>query len=295
MLRLACGSSAEYTPHVATMVHSVLGHRGELDVEVHYLHGPDLAQRDRRLLADMVRREGGAITLHEIAPQRIAGLPRMRFIPPTMWYRTFLPELLPGVDRVLYLDADTIAMDSLASLWEIELGEHYLAAVTNVFEPWNAGYPAALGLPGPEAYFNSGVLLMNLRLMRDEGSSQALLDYGAAARPDRVAWGDQDALNVVLGHRRLPLAPRWNCMNSVLTFPESEAIFGAEAVAAARRRPGIRHFEGPTVNKPWHFLCDHELRELYVRHRRGTPWPRFRPEGITPRNAVRRLVRAARR
>ena len=63
-------------------------------------------------------------------------------------------------------------------------------------------------------------------------------------------------------------------MNSVLTFPHSAATCSArEAVAQARRHPGIRHFEGPAQNKPWHRACDQQLRELYFSHRRETPWP----------------------
>ena len=61
-----------------------------------------------------------------------------------------------------------------------------------------------------------------------------------------------------------------------------------DAVREARERPGIRHFEGPTVNKPWHYLCDWAMREVYLRHRRETPWPRVRLEGAGPRNRLRR-------
>ena len=66
--------------------------------------------------------------------------------------------------------------------------------------------------------------------------------------------------------------------------------FGAD-LEEARRRPGIRHFEGPGENKPWHYLCRHELRELYLEHRRATPWPEVTLEGATPGNRLRRVAR----
>ena len=108
-LHLACGSSPEYVPHVAAMLHSVAEHRGSLELDAHFVHGPALAAGTRELLAGMVARDGGTLTFHELADERIAGLREMPEIPATMWYRTFLPELLEGIDRVLYLDADTIA------------------------------------------------------------------------------------------------------------------------------------------------------------------------------------------
>jgi lipopolysaccharide biosynthesis glycosyltransferase len=184
-----------------------------------------------------------------------------------MWYRIFLPDLLPHTAKVLYLDADAIVADALEPLWETDLGDRYLAAVTNVFQHNHVQRPAELGLAGPEVYFNSGVLLMNLAQMRADGSSEAMLEY-ARANARQIEWPDQDTLNVVLGSRRVALDPRWNCMNSVFAFRSARKVFGRKAVREARRHPGIRHFEGPgAANKPWieGSLTPH--RELYARHR----------------------------
>lgn len=288
-LHLACGSDAKYVPHVAAMLHSVASHRGQLDLDAHFVHGPTLSMETRRLLAGMVERDGGTLTLHEVADENIAGLPETREIPAAMWYRTFLPRLLADVDRVLYLDADAIAVDALEPLWATDISDDYVAAVTNVWEPWNRAYPVELGLADPTAYFNSGVLLMNLDAMRRDDCSRRILD--CARSRDRMVWPDQDALNVVLGERRVELHPRWNVMNSVMVFPEAIDVFGAEAVEEARQRPGIRHFEGPWANKPWHFECGRPGREDYLLNRAATPWPDVDLEGATVRARLRRFVR----
>jgi lipopolysaccharide biosynthesis glycosyltransferase len=283
MMHLACAAEGAYVPHSAAMLHSVLAHAD--DVQVHYLHGPGFEE------AAKLRELVGDITFHAVADEAVAGFPSQHRFTPAMWYRLFLPELLPDVDRVLYLDADTLALAPLAELWATDLTGHWVAAVTNVFEPWSLERPAQLGLAGPEAYFNSGVLLLNLAEMRRDGRGEALRAL-VRARGDELLWPDQDALNLVLGERRLALHPRWNCMNSVLSFEAAVEVFGAAAVDEARRRPGIRHFEGPDANKPWHLLCEAPGREAYFEHRRATPWPRVRREGVTPLNLLRRAVRA---
>jgi lipopolysaccharide biosynthesis glycosyltransferase len=275
------------------MLHSVVAHAEGLPVHVHYLHGPGYPRRSAEAIERMLDEHGARASFVEIAPERIAGLPVDSLFTGAMWYRVFLPDLLPEVDRVLYLDVDTIAADSLLPLWEMDLSGHYLAAVTNVLMPQHRDRPAALGLTGPEVYFNSGVLLMNLDEMRANGCTVALLEY-ARRMGSSIEWPDQDALNVVLGRQRLPLHPRWNSMNS-LRFPWSTDVFGAEAVREARARPAIRHFEGPDDNKPWHYMCTQDHAELYFLHRRATPWPRLELVGRTPRNVARRLARAGRR
>jgi len=286
---IACASDEAYLPHGATMVHSAIASRGDTSVRIHYLHGPELAADGKRKLAEMVERDGGEISFLEVPDAWVDPLPMIGSVGKPIWYTLFLPRLLPDLERVLYLDVDAIVLDSLRPLWEIDFGDCHLAAVTNVFESYYAHRPEALGLSGPEEFFNAGMMLLNLDSMRREDCSEALLRF-AREQPDLI-WHDQDAFNGVLASRRLALHPRWNAMNSLYLFPWSDEVYGRSTAEEARRNPAIRHFEGPSVNKPWHFLCERETRELYFRHRRRTPWPRCRREGVTPANVLRRLRR----
>jgi lipopolysaccharide biosynthesis glycosyltransferase len=290
VLHVGCSASEEYTPHSAAMLHSVLARRGALDVHAHYLVAPDYAGDAREKLAAMFAAHGATITFTEVPDELVTGLSTAHRFPKNAWYRLYLPDLLADVDRVLYLDVDTIAVDRLDGLWATDLRGNLAAAVTNVFEPWSIGRPAELGLAGPEGYFNSGVMLMDLAGMRRAGLTAAMVDL-ARAYGDRLLWADQDALNLVLRDGWLRLPPRWNCMNAVLVFDQAVGVFGAEAIEEARRDPGIRHFEGPSFTKPWNYMCDLPMRELYTEHRRQTPWADFVPEARTRANRVRRTWR----
>ena len=291
-LQLACGGNVQYMPHTAAMVRSVLDHAEPLSVHVHYMHDPDAPRRELERFRGFIEDAGAHATLIPVAAERIARLPGRGHLTPNMWYRTFLPELVPDADRVLYLDADVIALDALAPLWQTDLAGNHVAAVDNVWEPWNVNHPVNLGLSG--SYFNSGVLLMNLERMRRDDSTSAIVEYALTHSQD-VPWGDQDALNVVFSDSRLALHPRWNCMNSVLYFDNAFDFFDADQVQEARARPALRHFEGPSVNKPWHYLCEWQGIDEYFAARARTPWPRVRRTGVTPRNVARRAKRRLRR
>lgn len=289
VLDVCCAVQGAYVPHCAAMLHSVLTSSPEHRVRAHVLHGPALPAGARRRLAAMAAGLGGDVVFHEIADDRVAGLPDAGYFTSAMWYRIFLPELLGDVSRVLYVDVDTLALDDLSPLWDLDLRGHLLGAVTNVFEPFRIHRAAELGLSGPEAYFNSGVLLLHLDELRREHATERLRAFATEHGPD-LLWPDQDALNVVLGEGRLALAPRYNAMNSIMNFPEAEVVFAADALADARAAPAIRHFEGPGANKPWHAGCRQPQRDAYFRHRRQTPWPRGRLEGL-PRRALLTRVR----
>jgi lipopolysaccharide biosynthesis glycosyltransferase len=292
-LHLACAIERDYAPHCAVMLLSALDHRGDGELHVHLMHPPELPPTEREPIAEMIEREGGRISFLEVPDELVAGFPIEGFTRKATWYRLSVPELLPAVDRALYLDADAIVLDDLTALWQTDIGTALLGAVTNPLQWDHTDRPRRIGMPAGVQYFNAGVLLLDLAQMRLEHTARTIREF-TRANAERLEWRDQDALNLVLGSRRHHLHPRWNVMTSVLLYPWAVDAFGAEAVEEARRNPAIRHFEGQTINKPWHYLCDHETRELYFELRRRTPWPRFRPEGRTPANIVRRAIRELR-
>lgn len=288
-LHLACAARGRYVEHSATMLRSVLVNADGLAVRVHYLCEPELSDGHATAITAMVEDLGGSISFLAIDEEQVRDLPSQPEFTTAMWYRILLPELLPLQDRVLYLDIDTLVVDSLDPLWRTDLSGSYVAAVSNVFQHNHAHRPAELGLPPSQSYFNSGVLLMNLDQMRRDDCASRVRKC-AASRAVALEWPDQDALNLVLGDRRVSLHPRWNCMNSIVTLEASVDEFGAALVEEARSRPAIRHFEGPGANKPWHYLCDLDGREAYLEQREQTPWPP-RPEGRSLRNVARRTWR----
>ena len=161
--------------------------------------------------------------------------------------RLLLPELLPELDRILYLDCDVIVRQDLATLWEqTDLQDNYLAAVYEAAIEGQAERFRALGCD-PTRYFNSGFLLMNLARMREEKVSEKLLE---ACRVPYLEFPDQDALNQVCQGRVLPLSPLWN---SIRTFfipkykPDFVRQYG-EGLWEQVQREATIHYTG---GKPW--------------------------------------------
>lgn len=281
---IACAANEAYVPHCAAMIHSVLTSHEPNRITIHFLRAPDVEEATVEKLDAMVEEAAGCLVVHAGLDHLVADLPVMDRIPAVMWYRILLPKLLPTTRRVLYLDCDTVIVDDLSPLWDIDLDGAYLAAVDNAFEPGVEQHATDLGLKAVTDYFNSGVLLFNLDLMRADDVTEAVLE---CARTRQLVWPDQDALNLVLGRRRVRLDPRWNCMN-VLFYGDPPWTYDAEAARAAAARPAILHFEGPNMAKPWHYLNRHPRREDYLAHRIATPWPDTVFEGRTWANRVLR-------
>jgi lipopolysaccharide biosynthesis glycosyltransferase len=168
---VACAADEAYTPHAAAMLHSVIATNPTGSVHAHFLHPPELPERVLGQLSDMVEGLGSEISFHEVVR---SGLQSMGRISEVMWFRLALPSLLPDTARVLYLDCDTLALAPLAPLWELDLQGSAVGAVTNVFPPDLVHRPGDLGL-APAAYFNSGVLLMDLDSWRERQLAERIV------------------------------------------------------------------------------------------------------------------------
>ena len=276
ILEIACAADESYAPHCAAMLVSLLHYNPS--TTVHFLHAPGMDEEILSRLDKLVCEHGGRFTSHVIPDEWIAGLPRIRKIPPLMWYRVFLPELLPKNDKILYLDSDILIADNLSQLNLIDLTKYYVAAVDNVLESEVENWPSELGIPTEQGYFNSGVLLLNLALLRADNICERVLEVGRCSNI-RLKWPDQDALNKVLGQKRVRLHPRWNCQNSLFYYSKAKKHFGDNAVKEATRKPAVIHFEGGI--KPWHYLSKHPFRKIYFKYRHQTPWPDIKLEGET--------------
>ena len=274
------------------MLHSALESCHPIRLEIHLLHPEDLPKQTLQRLQALVEGGGGVFHPSAIGEEAVRNLPDTWYFPKIIWYRSFLPQLRPELDRILYLDCDTLIVDTLQPLWETDLEKFRVAAVLNLIVPELATRHHSLGIPPGQPYFNSGMLLMNLDRMRREHCIEQLFDH-AARYAGQSVWPDQDSLNYVLGPECLFVHPRWNCQNSFFYWPQATEAFGEAVLAEATRSPAILHFEGPPETKPWHYLNDHPYRERYWRHLRAIPWPTPSPSGRTLKNILRRYLPAA--
>ena len=184
--------------------------------------------------------------------------------------RIWISEFFPAdVERVLYLDSDMVVVANIAQLWNADLGDAVVGAVTIPGSTRCAPYD----IPERFGYFQSGVLLVNLKRWRREGIFDVLQDW-IALHGEKIVDADQDVLNACLYDRRLRLPFVWNVITPFyfdyhpLGIPHSELL-------EVRRGACIIHFNGPS--KPWHYLNRHPRRAEYWKYLHLTEWRDYAP------------------
>ncbi len=132
----------------------------------------------------------------------------------TTYFRLFIPELYPEYDRVIYLDSDTAILADVAELYNEDIGNNLVAAVPDgavqtipVFQEY---VEKVVGVIDYNNYFNAGILLMNLKELREYKFQEKFL-YLLEKIKFEVAQ-DQDYLNRLCKGRVKILDFAWNRM-----------------------------------------------------------------------------------
>ncbi len=208
-------------------------------------------------------------------------LPHHGHFRPETYFRLLAPQLLPNVDKAIYLDSDLIVNDDLAKLYDYDVTGYKLAATRDADTIGQIdGYDTSvgpylkeeLGMDDPHDYFQAGVLLMNLAELRRTVSPEEFLEIST----ERMwRWLDQDVLNKVVNGHYLRLPMRWNYLMDWQHLRRTHIVANApkeirDQYDEAREDPAIVHFAGPD-NRPW-LYPDADGADLFWHYAMRSPY-----------------------
>ena len=249
--------------------------------------GPELTERLRAVVAAGLPR----VELVFVTPraEQMAGFSPMtglKHMTIAGYGRLLLHELWPELDDAIYLDCDLFIQADLASLARIDIGPCPIGAVqdTTVLtlgSNWSTLTQQLPHLPAMAPYFNSGVLRLNLRRLREIDATAKFVEM---AKTLTTYYADQSILNAVFAEQWHPLPAGYN--RQVFLLPTFN-LFSDQPMA-------IWHFI--RENKPWHFAAagSRGLVGEWHRELRSIGWtPVVKPRLIVQSSPWRDAVKAS--
>lgn len=151
-----------------------------------------------------------------------------------IYYRILGIDLLPrDMDRILYLDVDMVIKGSLHKLYETNMQDALFAVCEDIYGIINGFHEAnkrRLGIPSEYSYFNSGVMLYNLKPLWKLNEAKHMLDR-IYRDYERYEYGDQDVMNemyydrlIYVGWDEYNCPPMWCYLNKE-KLAEGEIVF----------------------------------------------------------------------
>lgn len=178
---VACTDKSFIMP-TGVMMKSVCLNNKDSIINFHIVCDDSIKEKDKEDLKSVIQCSYSNFFFYFINGIEFDDMPALDNAPVTKaaYYRLELAELLPeSIDKVLYLDGDIIVRRSINDLWNTDISNYALAAV-----PDNN-----IGLDLRSGYFNSGVMLINLKYWREHNLREEYYRF-IKNHPDRIRFWD---------------------------------------------------------------------------------------------------------
>ena len=191
-----------------------------------------------------------------------------------------------NVERILYLDCDTVICDNLDDLWNEDLQGKTIGAVEDVA---SCVFWEETGIEKQFRYFCSGVILIDLKKWRESDAQNRLLNY-LDSRNGVVRHHDQTILNGVFWNDCLMLHPRYDALtptfimsyqNLMMYFRLWSNYYSKQEIEESVRNPAIVHYTSSNIGRPWE-NNRHPKAKVYQKYWRKSAWRDIPMSGFKP-------------
>ncbi len=280
-IHIAASCDDNYAQHVGIVFQSLLENTTiSKRIEIHLISN-GISESSQQRLTNIVSAFSGQLHIIPADDSKYEGLPTSRY-GTAAYQRISLAHYLPkSVNKVIYLDSDTIVLGDIKNLWDIPLNGKPLGAIENL-SPKACRH---LGFSRNE-YFNSGVLVVDLEQWRKDDTHQKTINI-IKKNLDVIRYFDQCSLNMIFRGNWTKLPLNWNQQADIYGVLKKYADgcgYSATQIKDAIAKPYIVHFIGK--QKPWLLNCYHPFKPSYQYYLEKTPWQGEKPKDYTLLNYI---------
>jgi lipopolysaccharide biosynthesis glycosyltransferase len=170
------------------------------------------------------------------------------------FYRSILGELLKKVNKIIYLDGDTLIYNDLTEMYQLNMNNLYFRGVHEILKKNDKNVDK-------KKYICDGVMLMNLKLIRERKVFDLFKNYYYKYYNKGIYHHDQHIINVLFKNKIGFLPPRFGMWfineNDIIKYKLlNPLIYTEQEIRESINKPVIRHIWGNTsegflYNKPW--------------------------------------------
>ncbi len=171
------------------------------------------------------------------------------------YYRLCIVKMFPDLDKVLYIDGDTIVRGNIGELFDTDIKDNYIGAAPEAASNCNpliGDYTEKCLGVGREMYFNAGVLIISLNKFREHAVLEKFIKM--VGTYTFIVAQDQDYLNVICKDHVYYFSSLWNAEVFFPTPYKEEDYKIIHYIFAA---------------KPWHY-SDCPCNEYFWKYAKNT-------------------------
>lgn len=264
---IAMAADDNYAQHLGVCLVSLFTNNKHLHLNVLvFEHG--ISQRNKNKILEVARAHNQSVDFISLKLDDFSDFPINSYYSPVTYFRLRLADYIGyDVNKILYLDCDTIVCGDVQPLLDTDMGGYPVAAVMDT--PWQINYSSEIfGIPSVSGYFNAGVMLIDMESFRKSDVFKRSVKI--ISEEEKLPFLDQDILNIIFRDNWLHLPCKWNLLNGFM-----RRVYHNGSARALEMKDGIEsrciiHYSAST--KPWLPTCVHPLIGQYFKYLKLSPW-----------------------
>ena len=244
--------SADYVFQMITTMVSVLENNQDSDINF-YVLSTGLSAKDKELVDKLTEYYPNfSVRYIDVDAMLFQNFNfTINYITVETYFRYIIADLLPDIDKILYLDADLSVNKNIGDLYNADIRDFYIGGVTDTYIN-ELHHKADINLTSEDLYVNAGVLLFNLKKIRDEHMVKQLF-FNQNKYDSIIKFQDQDIINLTFRGKIKELDDRYNV--TTVDFDKKRARL---------KNAVIIHYTGAL--KPWNFSYTKPQRKIWRRY-----------------------------
>ena len=181
------------------------------------------------------------------------------------FYRMLLGEIINDVNKIIYLDGDTLIYNDLTEMYELNMNNLYFRGIHEILSS------KTIALYKKGKYICDGIMLMNLELIRKEHVFNKFKEYYLRFYNQGIYYGDQHIINSLFSDKigfLPPIYGMWFINEEIIMKYKklNPLIYSEQELRESQSKPVIRHIwgdteEGSLNEKPWLLLKYFKIKE----------------------------------
>lgn len=276
IINLACASDDNFAQHLTVMLCSCLfNFSKEYFLHVFVLDGGISLKKKDIIKNVFLNYKNAKITFLPINSHKYIKFKKNPFLSEVSYYRIDLPNILPNLNKIIYLDCDIIVLGDITEIWNTDMKDKVIIAAQE--DIWTKEiYDNFFKSNYKIDYFNSGVMLLDLQKMRDENISQRTIAF-IKENNDKLFDCDQLPLNFILLNRWCKMTSQWNfCSGLELSHNYYNTTLSKEDFYLAKEQPKLLHYTSRFF-KPWLYESTSKYKKYYYKYLDKTDYQGWRP------------------
>lgn len=278
-LSVVYSSDDKYAQHTGVSIISLLDNNRHFDDIDIYIIDNEISIENKKKLNSIVKDYDRKVEYIDFSKYKNQLKLNMEWdISLSSYARLFLSSMLPkNVEKVLYYDCDTIVVNKLDEIWNIDIDNYYVAGVQDTV---SNEIKRAVGINEEFKYINAGMLLINLKRWRKDKIEEKFINF-IDKYNGNVIHHDQGVINGVLHKNMKIISPKFNLMTVYYIMNRREIVkyygicgefYSQEEIDEAINNVVYIHYTPGFTTRPWVKGCKHPKKDEYWRYLSLTPW-----------------------